>query len=81
MIKRFWKINFDSRPKIEQKIIIPNLISILQFLNHYDGIAILPEYLLFRFPAKNNLVKLWEGKNPTFNLFPIPVLWAIFADA
>ncbi len=67
IIKRFWKNNFDSRPKINNKIILPNLISILKFLENYEGFSILPDYLFNKTLKIKSIEPVWEGKTPTTN--------------
>lgn len=46
IVRRFWKVNFDSRPKIKEYSVIPNLHDIKTAIEIGKGISVLPTYLL-----------------------------------
>ncbi|PJZ85921.1 LysR family transcriptional regulator [Leptospira harrisiae] len=46
IVRRFWKVNFDSRPKIKDYSVIPNLHDIRNALEIGKGVSVLPTYLL-----------------------------------
>lgn len=46
IVRRFWKINFDSRPKLKEYSVLPNLHDIKTALEFGRGVSVLPTYLL-----------------------------------
>ncbi|TGK91621.1 LysR family transcriptional regulator [Leptospira brenneri] len=46
IVRRFWKVNFDSRPKLTNYSVLPNLHDIKTALELGLGVSILPTYLL-----------------------------------
>ncbi|XDD47996.1 LysR family transcriptional regulator [Leptospira sp. WS39.C2] len=46
IVRRFWKVNFDSRPKLKQYTVLPNLHDIRTALELGRGVSVLPTYLL-----------------------------------
>lgn len=46
IVRRFWKVNFDSRPKLKKYSVLPNLHDIRTALEIGSGISVLPKYLL-----------------------------------
>lgn len=46
IVRRFWKVNFDSRPKLKEYSVLPNLHDIRTALEFGRGVSVLPTYLL-----------------------------------
>ncbi|MCW7470647.1 LysR family transcriptional regulator [Leptospira kanakyensis] len=46
IVRRFWKVNFDSRPKLKEYSVLPNLHDIRTALEFGSGVSVLPKYLL-----------------------------------
>ncbi|EOQ96726.1 transcriptional regulator, LysR family [Leptospira wolbachii serovar Codice str. CDC] len=46
IVRRFWKVNFDSRPQLKTYSVLPNLHDIKTALQMGWGVSILPSYLL-----------------------------------
>ncbi|MCW7492270.1 LysR family transcriptional regulator [Leptospira sp. 2 VSF19] len=46
IVRRFWMVNFDSRPKLKEYSVLPNLHDILTALELGSGVSVLPTYLL-----------------------------------
>lgn len=52
IVRRFWKLNFETRPKLKNYSVLPNLHDIKNALELGKGISVLPTYLLGK---KSNL--------------------------
>lgn len=46
IVRRFWKVNFESRPKLKEYSVLPNLHDIRTALELGSGVSVLPTYLL-----------------------------------
>lgn len=46
IVRRLWKVNFDSRPKLKEYSVLPNLHDIRTALEFGRGVSVLPTYLL-----------------------------------
>lgn len=46
IVRRFWKVNFESRPKLKNYTVLPNLHDIRTALELGQGVSVLPTYLL-----------------------------------
>jgi DNA-binding transcriptional LysR family regulator len=46
IVRRFWKENFQKRPNIKPKMVVPNLNLILESLSAGKGISVIPKYML-----------------------------------
>lgn len=46
IVRRFWKVNFESRPKLKKYSVLPNLHDIKRAMEMGQGVSVLPNYLL-----------------------------------
>lgn len=67
MIRRFWKQNFNKRPSVSPKYIIPDLYCIIEAVKNGNGISIVPEYLIKDHSKMGQILNIWEGKIKTTN--------------
>ncbi|WP_165045589.1 LysR family transcriptional regulator [Dysgonomonas sp. ZJ709] len=66
-IRRFWKVNFNKRPLIKPKYVIPDLNYIIKALSLGNGITVVADYLAKEFLADGRIVKIWDGVVPSVN--------------
>ena len=66
-IRRFWIVNFNKRPSMTPRYIIPDLNYIIKSICFTDGISIVSEYLAKEYIDNENLICLWNGITPTTN--------------
>ncbi|WP_298476955.1 LysR family transcriptional regulator [uncultured Maribacter sp.] len=55
-IKKFWKIRFNTIPKIIPRYILPSYLDIIESLKHNQGFSIIPKYLIEE-ELKNSTIK------------------------
>ena len=67
IIRRYWKLNFNKRPEINSRIIIPNLLSILKAVEGGYGISILPMYLIKDALLQSRVRLLYPDEKPAIN--------------
>ncbi|TGN18479.1 LysR family transcriptional regulator [Leptospira idonii] len=67
IVRRFWKENFQKRPVLRPKLVLPNLKLILESLSVGNGISVLPKYL-FR-NTKKSFVMFPECKEAKNHLY------------
>lgn len=68
LIRRFWLENFEKRPMIKAKYIIPDLNAIAKALNFdNNGFSVLSDHFFQVHNKKGNLKVVWEGRKPVLN--------------
>lgn len=67
IIRRFWKQNFNKRPSVTPKYIIPDIHCIIQAMKNGNGLSIVPEYLAKDHYGEGGIVNIWEGRIKTTN--------------
>ncbi|SEO10203.1 DNA-binding transcriptional regulator, LysR family [bacterium A37T11] len=67
-IRRFWLQNFLKRPRINPKIIIPDLYHIALAVAEGNGISIVSDYLVKDLLETKVIFNLWSGAEPTTNI-------------
>lgn len=55
IVRRFWRANFNERPPIEPRYVIPSLISLRDAVVLGMGVSLLPDYLLTQHIAQGKL--------------------------
>jgi DNA-binding transcriptional LysR family regulator len=66
-LRRFWHVNFGTRPDFKPNFIVPNLSSIIRCLSKGNGVAVVPDFLSRKEMAAGNIRLIWEGNNPIEN--------------
>ncbi|VDH15484.1 CysJI operon transcriptional activator [Algoriella xinjiangensis] len=66
-IRRFWLSNFNKRPMIVPKYIIPNMNVIIKAISEGNGISIVSDFLANEFIESGKIKKIWSGKIPAAN--------------
>ncbi|UYQ95805.1 LysR family transcriptional regulator [Chitinophaga horti] len=61
LIRRFWLTNFNKRPVITPKCIIPNLSVILKSISEGKGFSVVPDFLAKDFAKQGKITIVWEG--------------------
>jgi DNA-binding transcriptional LysR family regulator len=64
---RFWRQCRGTRPSIEPRLVIPDLILLLEAVMAGTGISVLPTYLCAEPLAVGRLVALWMTDPPVTN--------------
>lgn len=67
IIRRFWLVNFQKRPAIKPRFIIPDMNTILQAISEYGGITIAADYLVKDLKKTGKIIEVWKGNVPTTN--------------
>lgn len=67
LIKRFWQINFNKRPNLNLRMIVPDLNVIAKVLETQQMISIIPHYLIKNQMRNNTVKEIWQGIKPTTN--------------
>ncbi|BDA78975.1 hypothetical protein LPTSP3_g19050 [Leptospira kobayashii] len=67
IVRRFWKENFQKRPSIKPKLVLPNLKLICESLLLGEGVSVLPSYLFRK--KKQNYVWFPEFREATNTLY------------
>ncbi|NLR81361.1 LysR family transcriptional regulator [Chitinophaga eiseniae] len=67
IIRRFWLVNFQKRPAIKPRFIIPDMNTILQAISEYGGLTIAADYLVKDLKKTGKLIEIWKGSIPTTN--------------
>ncbi|MBC9929169.1 LysR family transcriptional regulator [Chitinophaga qingshengii] len=63
--RRFWQENFQKRPQIKPRFVIPDDDSVLKSLAAGEGVAIVADYLAKGYLQKKELKQLWaDAKAP-----------------
>lgn len=65
IIRRFWKVNFNKRPQIAPKVVLPDMLGIRHAVSLGYGYAILSS--LFLEQNMNGLKVVWTGMSETNN--------------
>lgn len=67
IIRRFWLVNFQKRPAIKPRFIIPDMNTILQAISEYGGLTIAADYLVKDLKKTGKIIEVWKGSAPTTN--------------
>jgi len=67
LIRRFWLVNFQSRPQVHPNFIIPDLDSIAKTIVSTKSLSVLPGYLVKNALKDKQLIKIWPGYSPVTN--------------
>ncbi len=67
IVRRFWKENFQKRPSLKPKLVLPNLKLISESLLLGEGVSVLPSYLFRK--QKHAYVWFPEFKDATNTLY------------
>lgn len=65
VIRRFWKVNFNKRPLITPRLVVPDMLGIRQAVAMGTGLTILSN--LFIGEDCTDIRILWEGSHPATN--------------
>ncbi len=67
IIRRFWQDTFGGRPAIVPRLVVPDLLSVIQAVSLGLGVSIVPAYLC-REPLSAGLIReLWTPPEPSVN--------------
>lgn len=66
-IRRFWLKNFNKRPSLTPKFIIPNLNIILTSISSNNGISVVSDYLAQDFIKEKKVKMIWDGIDQATN--------------
>jgi DNA-binding transcriptional LysR family regulator len=72
-IRRFWKVNFATRPSLEPVLVIPNFLALIRACVQGAGLTVAPEYLAYEALAARQLSRVWVGQTPAEN-----TLWLVW---
>lgn len=61
-IRRFWLKNFNKRPIVISKYIIPNLNAIIKSIAEGNGISVVSDFLAKDFINEKKVAVIWNGK-------------------
>lgn len=67
IIRRFWRQCFGTRPRIEPRLVIPDLIVLAEAVTAGGGLSVLPTYLCAAPIAAGRLCCLWAPEPPVTN--------------
>jgi DNA-binding transcriptional LysR family regulator len=60
-LRKFWHLNFGTRPDFKPNYIVPNMSSIIRCLSGGSGVAIIPDFLSKNELEKGNVRIIWDG--------------------
>lgn len=67
IVRRFWHVNFKSRPQMNPHLVIPDLLGIKQAVASNMGVAIMSDIFLKEDGALPLFKLEWEGYQPVIN--------------
>ena len=67
VIRNFWLKNFNKRPLLKPRFVIPDYNAILKSISHGEGVTIVADYLVRELIRQKKLKELWKGIAPTTN--------------
>lgn len=67
IIRRFWLTNFQKRPAIQPRFIIPDMNTILQAISEHGGLTVAADYLLKELKDNGRITEIWKGRMATTN--------------
>lgn len=67
IIRRFWLTNFQKRPPIKPRYIIPDMNTILEAISEQGGLTVAADYLIKDLDKEERIVEIWRGHMPTTN--------------
>jgi DNA-binding transcriptional LysR family regulator len=67
IIRRFWQQNFDKRPVMKPRYVIPDMHNILEAISNGPGLTVTADYLAADFLRDGRLKEVWNGNVPTTN--------------
>lgn len=67
IVRRFWHVNFKSRPQMSPHFVIPDLLGIKQAVASGMGIAIMSDIFLKDQVDSSNFKLVWAGYQPVVN--------------
>jgi DNA-binding transcriptional LysR family regulator len=67
IIRRYYQINFDRRPDIAPKLIVPDLRAVLRALEFGAGVSVLPDYLCRAALNSGSITELWKPEMAVTN--------------
>lgn len=67
-IRRFWLKNFNKRPMITPKYIIPDLNAIIKSIAEGSGVSVVPDFLAKDLVSQGKLIVIWEGLGVASNI-------------
>lgn len=67
-IRRFWLKNFNNRPVLTPKYIIPDLNVIIKSISNGNGISVVSDFLANDYIKDNKISVLWKGKTVSSNV-------------
>ncbi|MBC9931107.1 LysR family transcriptional regulator [Chitinophaga qingshengii] len=68
IIRRFWLTNFNKRPTIKPRYVIPDMNTILQSISNSEGFTVAADYLVKDLQKEGKLQVIWKGAVPTTNV-------------
>ncbi len=70
MIGRYWEEVFEQRPKVEPRLVVSDLLMVLQAVRFGIGVSVLPEYLCRESIARGDVRMLYKPeKHPANQLY------------
>lgn len=67
LIRRFWLSNFKKRPAIKPVFTIPDMNTILEIIQHDEGLSVTADYLVKERVSAGKLKVVWQGQVPATN--------------
>lgn len=67
IVRRFWLDNFQKRPTIKPRFIIPDYNALLKSVSHGKGITVAGSLLTADLIQQHQLKKIWNGNGQTTN--------------
>lgn len=67
LIRRFWRENFKKRPLLKLQAAIPDNCSILQAVEHSNGLAVSSDLIAGKALKDGSVKTLWQGIHPATN--------------
>lgn len=61
-IRRFWLKNFNKRPVLIPKYVIPDLNTIIKSISEGSGISVVSDFLAKDFLDKEEIILIWKGR-------------------
>jgi len=65
-IKSFWFDNFKKRPCFKPRYVIPNLLTIVDAIQHNQGLCLLPNSICKEYLENGEIKELWQGIKTTY---------------
>lgn len=67
LVRRFWRENFNKRPLIKPRYVIPNINIILNAVSIGHGVSVISDIFTNKYSSTADVKVLWKGLAPTTN--------------